>query len=93
MKKQPDDIARGEQAADRAVCSIKHLRVGVDLQSAEGERDAAGNGIGPVGRLVDGIGPVGFFWRDSLGAAPVHFSCVESDIFAHRIVEFSNRVI
>jgi hypothetical protein len=61
MKKQPDDIARGEQAADRAVCSIKHLRVGVDLQSAEGERDAAGNGIGPVGRLVDGIGPVGFF--------------------------------
>ena len=39
-------------------------------------------GVGPVGRLVDGVGPVGFLRRDSVGALAVQFSGVERNVFA-----------
>lgn len=45
--------------------------MGIDLQAAEGERDAAGNRVSPIRRPVEGVCPVGFFRRDPLGAAPV----------------------
>ena len=71
MKEKTDDIAGGEQSSNRIVGRVEHLRLRVDLQAAESECDAAGDGIGPVGRLIDRVGPVGFLRRDAFRAAPV----------------------
>ena len=54
MKKQANDVTGGEQTADWIVRCVEYLRLRIDLQSAEGERDTAGDRKRPIRRLVDG---------------------------------------
>ena len=54
MEKQADDVTGGEQTADWIVRCVEYLRLSIDLQSAEGERDTAGDRKRPIRRLVDG---------------------------------------
>ena len=71
MEKQTHDIARCEQSANRIIGSIEHLRLRIDLQTAEGERDTTGDRIGPIRRFIDRVGPVRFLWCDPLRATAV----------------------
>ncbi len=64
----------------------------VDLQPTEGECDPARNGVRPIRRLVDGVGPVGFFRRDSFGTAAVQLRSIERNVLAHSVVEIVNGV-
>src|SRR5436190_13151769 len=51
-------LARGVQTGDRRAVGIDDACAGVDLDAAEGEGEAAGDGIGLERRLLDGDGPV-----------------------------------
>src|SRR5271165_4284730 len=53
------DLAGGVEAGDRVARGVLDLGVAGDLEAAEGEGDARCHGIGLVGRLVEGLGPVG----------------------------------
>ena len=88
MEEQTDDITGGEQTANRIVRCIQHLRLGVDLQAAEGEGHTPGNRVREVRRFVEGIGPVRFLRRDTFGAAAVQLGRIERNILADRAVEF-----
>src|SRR5687767_10952715 len=63
---EPEDpahqLARGVQALDRLAVGIDHLRVRVDLQAAEAERDAAGDSVGLERRRVQRVRPIGFIY-------------------------------
>src|SRR5829696_1148404 len=48
-------LARGVEALDRLAVGVDHLRVGVDLQAAEAERDATGDSVGFERRGVQRI--------------------------------------
>src|SRR5215468_2072694 len=43
IEQAADQLARGVEAADRLALGVDHARVGVDLEAAEGEGNAAGD--------------------------------------------------
>src|SRR5258708_38185392 len=57
-----DQLARGVQARDRLAVGADHPRVGIDLQAAERERDAAGHRVGLERRGIQGVCPTGFIY-------------------------------
>src|SRR5687767_13987599 len=60
----PEDSAhqltRGVQALDRLSVRVHHLRVRVDLQAAEAERDATSDSVGLERRSVQRVRPIRF---------------------------------
>src|SRR5581483_9670452 len=70
----------------RMAVAIHYAALGVDAQAAEGEGDAAGDGIGLERRLVDGVGPVRLVDGKALGATAVLDVRIELDVGAHRLV-------
>src|SRR4051794_29836880 len=63
---EPEDaahqLAGGVQAADQLAVRVDDLPVGVDLQAAEAERDAAGYRVGLEWRRVQRVGPIAFIY-------------------------------
>lgn len=87
-----DHLPRRVEAGDGALAGALDLGLGADLDAAEGEGDARGHGVGFEGRRVQGVGPVGFIDRQSLGAAAVMHVRVERDVGANRGVEVLHRL-
>src|SRR5260221_2613252 len=87
---EPEDaayqLAGGIQAGNRRAVRAHHLRVGIDLQAAERERDAAGDRIGLEGRRIEGVRPVRFRNREAPRASSVLDVGVERNVGAHRAV-------
>ena len=60
-----------EEAGEGDVFFIEDAALVVYLEAAEGEGDAAGDGVAQVGGRVDGQGPVGLGGLDALGVLSV----------------------
>ena len=60
IEQPADQLSRRGEAGDGQAVVIDDIAPGGDLEAAEGEGDAAGDGVGLERRLIDGLGPVGF---------------------------------
>src|SRR5215218_9958401 len=65
VKEQTNHVAGGIKPADRLARRAEHLGLGVDLKTAEGERDAADDRIGAERRLLDFCRPIRAFRRNA----------------------------
>ena len=86
VEETADQFARREEARDRCARDRLYLGAGIDRESAEGKRDAAGHGIGLERRRLDPVGPVGLGRGDTTGAAAVLHGRVERSLRHHRVV-------
>src|SRR4051794_19828791 len=91
MKEEPDDVAGSKQTLDWLVAGVDDARLGVDLDAAEAEGDAAGDRIGAEGALHDRHGPVRFLRRDANGALAVELARHEWHVGAAGGVERFDR--
>src|SRR6185369_16406869 len=91
VKEQPNDIAGGKQALDRLIAGVDDARLGIDLDAAEAESDAARDRIGAERALDDRHRPVRFLWRDADGALAVELARHERDVGAAGGVEGFDR--
>ena len=73
-------LAGGIQPRDWFAAHIQNTRRSINLQPAEGERDATGNVVGFKGRSIERVGPVRFVDRKALGAAPILDVRIERDL-------------
>ena len=92
MKEQTDDVTRGIEPADRIARRAQHLSLGIDLESAKRERDAANDRIGAVGRCFDLYRPVRALRGDARGAFAVDLARIELDVFATGGVVLLDRI-
>src|SRR5262249_62006121 len=92
VKEQPNDITGCKQALDRLAAGVDDARLGVDLDAAEAEGDAAGDRIGPEWAFHDRRRPVGFPRRDADSAFAIELAWHERDIRAASGVECLYRV-
>src|SRR5262245_10635313 len=74
VKEQPDDVAGCEQPLYRLAAGIDHARLGVDLDAAEAERDAARDRIGAERTFHDRHRPVGLLRCDADGTLAVELA-------------------
>src|SRR5258706_249483 len=81
-----DQLARGVETGNRLAVGRDHLRIRVDLQAAEAERDAAGHSVGFEGRRVDGVRPVGLVDSQVSRAPAVLHVGIEGNLGVHREV-------
>src|SRR5262245_37438187 len=79
-----DHLARRIEAWNRQAVGVDDARAGVDLDAAEGEGEAAGDGIGLERRLLDDDRPVGLRHGQPDGAASVLDVGVERYVPLHR---------
>src|SRR5215471_10352372 len=80
-------LPSSEETGDRVSVRVDDAGGGVDLDTTEGEGEAAGDGIGLERWFLDGDGPVGFSDRKPLRATAVLDVGVERHIPLHRRVE------
>src|SRR6266853_2531488 len=71
VENSADELSSRVQPRDGLSVSGHHLRVRIDAQPAETERDAAGYRVGLEGRGIKSVRPVRFIHRQSRGAAAV----------------------
>ena len=71
MEQTPNHLPTGVQPLDGGPIAGQHLRVLIDAQTAEGERDSAGYRVGPKRRGIKGLRPVAFTRCESFRFQPI----------------------
>ena len=70
-KQAPNHLPTSVQSLDRRPITGQHLRVLIDAQPAEGERDSAGYWLGPKRWSIKGLRPVAFTRCESFSFQPI----------------------
>ena len=65
----------------------------VDLDAAEGKRDAAGDRISAIGRLIYFDRPVGFLGLNADRATAIAFGWIEGQIILHGVIVLIDGVL
>src|SRR5262249_38135640 len=88
VEQAADHFAGRVKSADRLIVGVEHFGIGIDAQTAECERDSAGDGIAFERRRIDRVRPVAFVHSEPLRASAVLDVRVERHIGAHGRVPF-----
>ena len=87
VEEATDEFACCKEAVDGSEITVENVGGRVDAQATEREGDAAGDGVGLEGRLINGVGPVRLGDGQPFGGPSVPDIGVEGDVLPDGAIE------